>query len=115
MTKGKRKLAIRLHTEGDFYNQKYADQWLDTAKQFPEVSFYAYSKSWRYFTSKKLPANLSIIASEGGKDDKRLYNWDGPVARIYDGKLSKGLVDGSDYDKVAMMARGNKTIWLRMH
>ena len=60
------KLVVRIHESGDFYNQKYADAWLNVAHFFEDnkdITFIAYTKSFSYFDGKKLPENLSLRAS----------------------------------------------------
>ncbi len=100
-----KRLAIRIHTEGDFYDISYACSWIETARRFPNVLFYAYTKSHKMLSSiHHIPANLNIIASEGGKHDALLSSWSGPVARVVD-EYSGFNLQGSDDDKVAMLAK----------
>ncbi len=39
--------ALRVHESGDFYNQDYINKWVDIARAFPAVKFYAYTKRKR--------------------------------------------------------------------
>jgi len=53
---------IRIHESGDFYSQAYLDKWIRIAGAFPDLIFYAYTKSFYLnFTGK--PSNLILIAS----------------------------------------------------
>lgn len=48
---------MRIHESGDFYNQKYLDDWVAIIKEFPERTFWAYTKSWNldFTEALKLP------------------------------------------------------------
>ena len=62
---------LRIHGSGDFYNQAYFDAWVLVAKARPEVTFYAYTKSLKFWVARMLeiPDNFFITASKGGKQD----------------------------------------------
>ena len=53
---------FRIHESGDFYNQSYFNQWQSVAREFPEIQFYAYTKSFFLNFEDKAP-NLILIAS----------------------------------------------------
>jgi len=38
---------IRLHDSGDFFSTEYLQGWIDVARQVPEVSFFAPTRTWR--------------------------------------------------------------------
>lgn len=63
--------AVRIHASGDFLNQHYFDQWLKTAEEFPQVEFWAYTKSLNYWAERRhsIPHNLVLTASRGGRYD----------------------------------------------
>lgn len=74
--------VVRLHTSGDFYSYDYLKAWIDVAKGFPHVRFYAYTKALphieRYvYTHPEgvalgqgiLSPNFRITASYGGTHD----------------------------------------------
>lgn len=65
------KYIIRIHVSGDFYNQNYFDAWLTVAKNNPKTVFYAYTKSLPQVGTRlnKIPDNMKIVASLGGKFD----------------------------------------------
>jgi hypothetical protein len=62
---------IRIHMSGDFYSQDYFDMWLKICSEHPEVEFWAYTKSLNYWVKSidKVPKNLVLTASRGGKFD----------------------------------------------
>lgn len=64
--------VFRIHESGDFFSQEYFDAWIETARSYPKILFYAYTKSLSYWQARKdeIPKNLRLIASEGGKTDE---------------------------------------------
>jgi hypothetical protein len=62
---------FRIHEAGDFYSQEYLDAWLETAKQRPDILFYAYTTSLPYWIERKEQVdaiqNFRLIASHGSK------------------------------------------------
>lgn len=61
--------VFRIHVGGDFFNQSYLRAWVKVAKHFPDILFYAYSKSIPFFTGLQLPNNFIVTFSKGGKFD----------------------------------------------
>jgi len=53
---------VRVHESGDFYNQRYLGSWFSIAREFPGITFYAYTKSF-HLDFKGLPDNFVLIAS----------------------------------------------------
>lgn len=39
--------VVRIHAAGDFYSAGYCRKWAEIARACPEVTFYAYTRSWR--------------------------------------------------------------------
>ena len=62
---------VRIHVAGDFYNVIYFLAWCLVAKRNPQVLFYAYTKSLKYWAENtdNVPPNLVLTASRGGRDD----------------------------------------------
>lgn len=62
---------IRIHVGGDFYSQVYFDSWVKVAKDNPNTLFYAYTKALPYWIKSidKIPTNLKLNASKGGRMD----------------------------------------------
>ncbi len=67
---------VRIHAAGDFYNDEYFSKWIKIAFDNPKVRFYAYTKmvamikGWAAVV--KMPTNLTIIFSQGGKQDSMI-------------------------------------------
>ena len=72
-----KKVIVRIHESGDFYNQAYATKWMRIAEHFKrnkKVVFMAYTKSVRYFTSADIPNNMIVrfsIWDDTNADDIR--------------------------------------------
>ena len=62
---------VRIHVAGDFFNQNYLRAWCQQAHENPDVLFYAYTKSMKYWDAlrSEIPENLVLTASYGGRDD----------------------------------------------
>lgn len=62
---------IRIHADGDFYNQSYFKAWLEVARRNPKRIFYAYTKSLPIWIANRddIPENFVLTASLGGKWD----------------------------------------------
>jgi hypothetical protein len=71
--------TVRVHVSGDFFSQDYFDAWLAVASRRPEVTFYFYTKSLRFWVARlddvgtgrapgKVP-NFVPTASRGGRED----------------------------------------------
>ena len=104
--RGNKELVIRIHDSGDFYNREYANKWIEIAEQNKDVHFYAYTKSVRYFKDNydRLPDNLKIIFSFGGKDDHLIdINKHAHCHVFSDSELLKksDYIDASNNDMVA--------------
>ena len=81
----KKATIIRIHVSGDFFNQKYFNAWASVAKLNPNILFYAYTKSLKYWldyidTNKGyldhsiLPPNLKLTASWDGSNSKLIQH-----------------------------------------
>jgi len=101
-------VKVRVHSSGDFFNETYFKAWMIVAKAFPEKTFYAYTKSFRFWVKNinSIPANFHLIASWGSEDDNliNMYNLKS-VEIVYseDEAIEKGLeIDHDDshcYDR----------------
>jgi hypothetical protein len=62
---------VRIHSSGDFFVQSYFDAWLEVAKMYPEIVFYAYTKSIKFWVRRldEIPNNFKLTASYGGQMD----------------------------------------------
>ena len=63
--------AVRIHASGDFFSQEYFDMWLQICRDNPDVEFWAFTKSLKFWVSRliEIPDNLVLTASYGGKHD----------------------------------------------
>ena len=105
-----KELVIRIHDSGDFYRQSYADKWIEIAEQNKDVHFYAYTKSVRYFKDNynRLPDNLKIIFSFGGKEDHLIDTDKHAHCHIFSDNESlneSGYEDASNNDMVAAFSK----------
>jgi hypothetical protein len=101
---------VRVHVGGDFFSELYLDAWLDAMQEFPELQFYAYSKSlhlWKpYVEQDRLPENFTLVASYGGKYDYMIDEGIFPVyAKVYfnfeDARADSVFIDYNE-DRVFM-------------
>lgn len=62
---------VRIHVAGDMFNARYFDAWMLVAVANPNVLFYAYTKSLRYWVDRLnlIPDNFVLTASRGGRED----------------------------------------------
>lgn len=65
---------VRIHGAGDFFSSKYFEAWMRATASFPDLKFYAYTKSLKFWAAwldegRTLPSNLTMVASRGGKFD----------------------------------------------
>jgi hypothetical protein len=75
---------IRIHVSGDFYSQTYFDAWVNVCKLNPNLDFYAYTKSLTFWVKRlgKIPSNLVLTASRGGKKDNLIDKYKLVEARV---------------------------------
>jgi hypothetical protein len=98
----KKARLVRIHTEGDFFSQRYLDDWKTVARLFPNKQFYCYTKALQLDWS-DLPVNFKRIQSIGGEYDS-LIDYSEPHARIFktaDELAAAGYLDAFDDDTVA--------------
>ena len=62
---------VRIHVAGDFFNQNYLRAWIQLAYESPDLLFYAYTKSLKYWDSlgSEIPEDQVMTAACGGRDD----------------------------------------------
>jgi hypothetical protein len=77
---------VRIHVAGDFFSADYMQAWYNVALMNPNVLFYAYTKSIRYwqFHIKEYPIldNLVLTASYGGSDDELIQEYSLRSAKV---------------------------------
>jgi hypothetical protein len=78
----RKETIIRVHESGDFYCPSYFYKWCEIARQLPEKTFYAYTKSY-FFNNfwDNVPSNFKLIQSvESRFPDK--VDWSRSTARV---------------------------------
>lgn len=76
---------VRIHSSGDFFSQAYFDMWVKFCTDHPEVNFWAFTKSIRYWLNRidSIPQNMILTASYGGYDDDMIERRGLKSARVY--------------------------------
>lgn len=97
--------CIRIHVGGDFFNQNYFNAWLQTAWNFPDILFYAYTKSLPFWIRAKcdgtLADNFVLTASRGGYKDKLIDEYRLREAVVISDELTcKAVIDSGNHDVV---------------
>lgn len=120
---------IRIHDAGDFYSLDYLKKWIAIIELNPSVKFYAYTKMIELIKSVKLPDNLVIIFSLGGKQDFLIDQSIDRHSKVFDSIESlrhAGYTDASHDDtlalgennKIGLIYHGNKnfnkTTWSKV-
>lgn len=95
----KKSKYIRIHESGDFYSQKYLDDWFKIIKKFPKIKFLTYTQMYNLDWS-KIPSNLVVYWSVW--PDSKNIPVSGLFAYVIDngsGKLPKYKVNGKTCHK----------------
>ena len=74
-------------------------------ESLPHVKFYAYSKSLPLLKGERLPANFTLIKSEGGKRDDLIDASSDRHARIFKSEqelIAAGYANASENDLIAI-------------
>lgn len=90
--------AVRIHMSGDFFSQKYFDMWLQVARDNPDVEFWAFTKSLRFWVKRinEIPENLALTASYGGKEDHLIEEHGLRSTRVFDPNLVRDVTHGEN-------------------
>lgn len=103
--------AVRIHDGGDFFSSDYLDMWARIADRTPHVLFYAYTKEVAMLKAARLPRNMRVIFSLGGKQDN-LIDLDrdrhADVFPTIEALNEAGYYDQSATDLLAIVAPFNK-------
>ena len=106
---------VRVHDSGDMFSQEYLDGCFAVARAFPDIRFYAYTKSLHLNLWGKRPHNFQIIQSEGGLLD-RLINVRRAHARIFATDYARRQAGYGDWHKTDTLAlEGARKIGLIYH
>jgi hypothetical protein len=75
--------VIRIHVSGDFFNEQYLRAWIGVAKKHPDIIFYSYTKSLKYWVKNRpIPHNLKLNASAGGMEDSLIDEYKLKYAKV---------------------------------
>ena len=112
--------VVRIHVAGDFFNVKYFRAWMLVACRRPEVLFYAYTKSLKYWIANRdnIPNNLVLTASRGGYTDELIEQHGLRSAKVvFSQQEADDLGLEVDHDDVhaADPARANQDFALLIH
>lgn len=110
-----RRCIIRIHDSGDFYSEQYLNDWISIIKDSPNTMFYAYTKMVSTFKVYndlgKIPKNLIIIYSYGGKQDSLIKIDSDRHSRVFENEsdlLKSGYIDATHDDMIAALGPSNK-------
>lgn len=95
---------VRIHDSGDFYSIGYINNWVEIMRKFPNIKFYAYTKSFHWFKHTEIDklSNFVYKKSFGGTKDHLIK--DG-YAEIYEGDYEGG--DDATEDDLKMFFNEN--------
>ena len=96
---------VRLHDSGDFFSRPYYHTWIDVAKSFSSIIFYAYTKSIPFLDWDAHPDNFRIVQSLGGKRDLEIDRGR-PHSRICindEDRIEARYCDGNSSDLPAIL------------
>lgn len=113
------RLAVRIHSSGDFYSADYARAWATVARRHPDVLFYAYTKSVQLLSAAGIDwtDNVRLTYSEGGRRDD-LIPAGARRARVYESAAAlaaDGALDAMADDLVTALAPDGALVGLIYH
>lgn len=94
-----RKGIVRIHSSGDFYSEKYFLAWIQVCEQNANIDFYAYTKCilWWAKHRDRIPPNMNLIASLGGKQDKHIAKYGFRTAKVVFNRNTDLPINDDDY------------------
>jgi hypothetical protein len=102
---------IRIHDAGDFFNETYAQDWIDISTECNNSIFYTYTKEVLMMKKLHKPSNFIAIYSFGGKQDNHInkdIDRHSDVFPDHGEMLRLGYVDIADDDKQAAINPNHK-------
>jgi ferredoxin len=82
-------LAIRIHSSGDFFSEEYINFWTAMADSLPEVTFWAYTRSWA------IPELREPLEELRARNNIQLFaSWDNTMAEPPEGWRLSYVEDG---------------------
>lgn len=105
--------AIRIHDSGDFFSREYLEAWIDIARDFPDVLFYAYTKEVTLLREYVdiAPTNFRWVYSMGGKQDNLIDVENERHADVFtdmNEMEAKGYTSQEDNDLLCILLPTNK-------
>lgn len=85
-----KRIAVRIHSSGDFFSKEYISFWRDIIGKNPEVNFWAYTRSW---IIKELAEDLKKLDELDNM--KLILSWDETMIQPPDG-YAKSIVVSSN-------------------
>lgn len=106
----------RIHIGGDFFSQDYFDAWIEVALRNPQKTFYAYTKSLKFWVNRfdEIPNNLILTASRGGKLDYLIDKFNLKCSEVVFTE-AEAAEKGFEIDHDDSHALGNKSFALLIH
>lgn len=104
---------VRIHESGDFFSGAYLDAWIEVAQRNHDLKFYFYTKSLQLFLYLKLPENLYLTASKGGKFDHLIDHFQRYSVVVADEQEAQSL--GLEVDHDDSHCFGDKPFALLVH
>lgn len=99
---------LRIHDSGDFYSDRYLEDWCQIMRSFAHVAFYTYTKRVSMFKAAAaeglLPQNFSYVFSFGGLEDDRIDVTRDRHCRVFESHEeldAAGYVDATEDDAIA--------------
>ena len=106
-----RRRNVRIHDSGDFFDEDYFTRWLYIVAVTPRTFFYAYTKQVALIKRHRLPDNLRVIFSLGGKEDHlvdRDVDRHSDVFPNHEVLVAAGYTDQEDDDLLAAVMENNR-------
>lgn len=116
---------FRLHSAGDFFNQEYLNAWIKIIKEFPDITFLAYTKSYDHLNFNDIPGNFKLFFSiePNSEMPKEKYH---SIKHAYiesDNRINNSFVcpaTTADHtkmtcDKCLRCFKGNKNVVFNLH
>jgi hypothetical protein len=112
--------VVRIHIAGDFFNENYFKAWILVASMRPDILFYAYTKSLKYWVANRqwIPANFVLTASRGGRSDDMIRRHKLRSAKVVFSKKEAeryGLEIDDDDSTAADPTKAGKSFALLLH
>lgn len=115
-------IIVRIHVGGDFFNLRYFKAWIRVAKKFPNIVFYAYTKSLPYWIEERRRIdeldNFLLTASYGGRHDDLIEKHGLRYAKVVfsEAEASKlGLPIDHDDTHAADISKRSQSFALLLH